>query len=282
MTAHIIDGKALAATVVADLGRRVATLKESGGPTPGLALIQVGDDAASGGYLRSKRKRAEAIGLLVQDHHVPAETDARTLRALITRLNEDPAIHGILLQLPIPDSLDADALLEAIKPAKDIDGLHPENLGRLAGGGDGLVACTPLGCLRLVQVVRPDLRGLKAVVLGRSRLVGAPIAQLLLRAGASVTRFAFAEHGRGGILPSSRHSGQRRRQSRTGAGRLDQTRRDRHRRGEQRYREWPGRRCGLQRSHLGGRRHHAGPRGRRPDDHRHAAQQRGGSLLPAT
>jgi methylenetetrahydrofolate dehydrogenase (NADP+)/methenyltetrahydrofolate cyclohydrolase len=176
----LIDGKAIAADILAGLAEKIA----AGKPTPGLALVQVGDDPASAGYLKAKHRRAVETGIAVFAHHVAAAAD---LRGLIRRLNGDASVHGILVQLPLPEGFDERAAIEDIDPAKDVDGLHPFNLGRLAGGGDALVACTPAGCLELIKRVTPSLAGRHAVVLGRSRLVGAPMAQLLLRENATVT-----------------------------------------------------------------------------------------------
>ena len=184
---HIIDGKARAAAVRADIARDIAALRAAGGPTPGLVLIQVGDNATSAGHIARKHRQAEAAGIAVHDIRLPAETGQVELLSLIARLNHDPAVHAILVQLPLPAGFDADTVLTAIHPDKDVDGLHPENLGRLAGGTAGLVPCTPLGCLHLIQSVQPAWPGLRAVVLGRSRLVGMPMALLLVNAGASVT-----------------------------------------------------------------------------------------------
>jgi methylenetetrahydrofolate dehydrogenase (NADP+)/methenyltetrahydrofolate cyclohydrolase len=186
VTARVLDGKALAATVKAEVAAQVAT-QAARGIAVGLAVVLVGDDPASAVYVRSKAKDARECGIAAFDHHLPADTSMATLLALIARLAADPAVHGILVQLPLPPHLDTDAVIEAIPPHKDVDGLHPENLGRVAQGRPRFVACTPAGCMRLLAAGGVDPAGARAVVIGRSVLVGKPIALLLSNANATVT-----------------------------------------------------------------------------------------------
>jgi len=182
----IIDGKAFAARLTAQIAAEVAGLKADG-LTPGLAVVLVGDDAASAVYVRNKGRTTEQAGMKSFTHRLPAETTQEELASLIATLNADPAVHGILVQLPLPKHLDSDAIIAGIDPDKDVDGLHVVNAGRLAAGLPGLVPCTPLGCLLLLQDALPSLEGLHAVVVGRSNLVGKPIAQLLLQQNCTVT-----------------------------------------------------------------------------------------------
>ncbi|MCB9563530.1 MAG: bifunctional methylenetetrahydrofolate dehydrogenase/methenyltetrahydrofolate cyclohydrolase FolD [Kofleriaceae bacterium] len=186
MTARVLDGKALAATVRGEVAVRAAA-RRARGVAPGLAVVLVGDDPASAVYVRSKTRAAQAAGVEVFDHKLPATTTQRELLDLVGRLNEDAAVDGILVQLPLPAHIDADAIVNAIRADKDADGLHPMNLGRLAQGRPGVVACTPKGCMRLLAEGNVDLAGARAVVLGRSILVGRPMALLLTNANATVT-----------------------------------------------------------------------------------------------
>lgn len=187
MTARIIDGKAAAAELRAEIAREVAALKASGKPTPGLHVVLVGDDPASKVYVASKEKLAAEIGMNSVAHRLPAETTETALLAKIAELNADDGVDGILVQLPLPKHIDTGRIIDAIDPAKDVDGLHPINAGLLAGGKNGLVPCTPLGCMLLLKQVLRSLSGLEAVVIGRSELVGRPVAQLLLQADCTVT-----------------------------------------------------------------------------------------------
>lgn len=187
MTARIIDGKAAAAELRAEIGREVAALKATGKPTPGLHVVLVGDDPASKVYVASKEKLAAEIGMNSVAHRLPAETTEAALLAKIAELNADDGVDGILVQLPLPKHIDTGRIIDAIDPAKDVDGLHPINAGLLAGGKNGLVPCTPLGCMLLLKQALPSLSGLEAVVIGRSELVGRPVAQLLLQADCTVT-----------------------------------------------------------------------------------------------
>ncbi len=187
MTARIIDGKAAAAELRAEIGREVAALKAAGKPVPGLHVVLVGEDPASKVYVASKEKLAAEIGMNSVAHRLPAETTEAALLAKIAELNADDGVDGILVQLPLPKHIDTGRIIDAIDPAKDVDGLHPINAGLLAGGKTGLVPCTPLGCMLLLKQALPSLSGLEAVVIGRSELVGRPVAQLLLQADCTVT-----------------------------------------------------------------------------------------------
>ena len=187
MTASIIDGKAVAATLRSHVAEGVATFQAQTGRAPGLAVVLVGEDAASSVYVRSKGKATVAAGMISVEHRLPADAEQATLMALVAELNADPAIDGILVQLPLPAHMDAQAVIAAIDPNKDVDGFHPANAGRLATGLPALVPCTPLGCLMLLKSVHPSLSGLDAVVVGRSNIVGKPMAQLLLGESCTVT-----------------------------------------------------------------------------------------------
>jgi methylenetetrahydrofolate dehydrogenase (NADP+) / methenyltetrahydrofolate cyclohydrolase len=196
--ARIIDGKAVAAASRARTAARVAELKARQGVTPGLAVVLVGDDPASKIYVANKARQAVAAGMRSFQHRLPAATSEAELARLVAELNAADCVDGILVQLPLPAHIDAARLIEAIDPAKDVDGLHPINAGRLMAGAPALVPCTPLGCLELIGSVRQDIAGLEAVVVGRSILVGKPVAQLLLQANATVT----IAHSRTRDLPS--------------------------------------------------------------------------------
>lgn len=185
--AQIIDGKSMAERLRAAAAQEVAELKAKHGLQPGLAVVLVGDDPASQVYVRSKGEHSMAAGMHSVTHRLPAEVSQSELLALVEQLNQDPAIHGILVQLPLPKGLDEKAVIEAIDPAKDVDGLHVVNAGRLAQGLPSLVPCTPLGCMIMLRQTLGDVTGKRAVVVGRSVLVGKPIAQLLLQADCTVT-----------------------------------------------------------------------------------------------
>jgi len=186
MSATIIDGKAFAAGLRAGIGRAVAGLAEEG-VTPGLAVVIVGEDAASQIYVRNKVRQTLAAGMRSFDHVLPASTGEADLLALVGRLNADPEVDGILVQLPLPGQIDPQRVIEAIDPAKDVDGFHPVNAGRLLAGAPAFVPCTPLGSLLLIKSVLPRLAGLDALVIGRSSIVGKPMAQLLLQQDCTVT-----------------------------------------------------------------------------------------------
>ena len=187
MTATIIDGKAQAAALRARVAEGVAALQATTGRAPGLAVVLVGEDPASSVYVRSKGKATREAGMISVEHRLPASTDTATLLALVADLNADAGVDGILVQLPLPAHVDAGAVLLAIDPDKDVDGFHPVNAGRLATGMPGFVPCTPLGCVHLLRSVHEHLAGLDAVVVGRSNIVGKPMAQLLLAESCTVT-----------------------------------------------------------------------------------------------
>ena len=185
--AQIIDGKVHAAKVREQVAQDVAMLKRDHGIQPGLAVVLVGNDPGSEIYVRSKGEQTLAAGMHSVTHKLPAETSQADLLALVAALNADPLIHGILVQFPVPDHIDPILVQAAIDPDKDVDGLSVSNAGRLAVGLPGLIPCTPLGCMIMLRETLGDLRGKSAVVIGRSNLVGKPVAQLLLRADCTVT-----------------------------------------------------------------------------------------------
>lgn len=187
MTAQRIDGKAAAEALIGRVTDDVARLIRDHGVQPGLAVVLVGDDPASTVYVRSKIKRTAAAGMRSFDHRLPGDVSEDDLLAIIARLNADPQVNGILVQLPLPKHISTDRVINAIDPDKDVDGLHPVNAGRLAAGTAKLVPCTPRGCVILAKGVRGTLAGLEAVVVGRSAIVGKPLAQLLLAEDATVT-----------------------------------------------------------------------------------------------
>lgn len=187
MTAKIIDGKAFAARVREQVAAHVARLKEEQGITPGLAVVLVGEDPASKVYVASKGKQTVEVGMNSWEHKLPDTTDEATLLALIAQLNADPAVHGILVQLPLPKHLNSDLVINAIDPAKDVDGFHISNVGLLGTGQKSMVPCTPLGCLMMLRDHHGSLAGMDAVVVGRSNIVGKPMAQLLLGDSCTVT-----------------------------------------------------------------------------------------------
>jgi methylenetetrahydrofolate dehydrogenase (NADP+)/methenyltetrahydrofolate cyclohydrolase len=184
---NIIDGKAFAEGLRRRLATQIAGLKEKHGFIPGLAVVLVGEDPASKVYVRNKAQQTVEVGMASFEHKLPASTSQGELLALVNRLNEDKAVNGILVQLPLPKQIDPQAVLDAIDPAKDVDGFHVVNAGRLATGGQALVPCTPLGCLMLLKDRLGDLTGKRAVVVGRSNIVGKPMAQLLLGESCTVT-----------------------------------------------------------------------------------------------
>ncbi|MFZ1660925.1 MAG: bifunctional methylenetetrahydrofolate dehydrogenase/methenyltetrahydrofolate cyclohydrolase FolD [Paracoccaceae bacterium] len=187
MTAKVIDGKAFAAKVRGQVAEHVARLKAEHGLTPGLAVVLVGEDPASQVYVSSKGKSTVEVGMASYEHKLDRETSEADLLALIDRLNRDPKVHGILVQLPLPGHLDSDLVINAIDPAKDVDGFHISNVGLLGTGQKSMVPCTPLGCLMMLRDHLGSLAGLNAVVVGRSNIVGKPMAQLLLGDSATVT-----------------------------------------------------------------------------------------------
>ena len=186
-SAQILDGKALSQQIQAELKTTIATLQKTIGRPPGLTVIMVGDNPASAAYVRNKAKASAAVGIHAVTRHFPAETSQNELQQAILALNKDPEVDGILVQLPLPQPLDSDALLNQIVPEKDVDGLHPANLGRLVRGEPGLRSCTPAGVMKLLETYQVPLKGKQVVVVGRSILVGKPIALMLLEANATVT-----------------------------------------------------------------------------------------------
>jgi methylenetetrahydrofolate dehydrogenase (NADP+)/methenyltetrahydrofolate cyclohydrolase len=187
MTATIIDGKSIAADLRGKIASEVARLKAAHGLTPGIAVVLVGEDPASSVYVRTKSKAVAEAGMRAVDRKLPATTSEGELLELIAALSKDDAVHGILVQLPLPQQIDAQKVIAAIDAAKDADGFHPLNVGRLASGLPALVPCTPLGCVILAKTVHASLAGMEAVVVGRSNIVGKPVAQLLLKENATVT-----------------------------------------------------------------------------------------------
>ncbi len=197
MTAQIIDGKAAAADLRARVAKAAAAFRDGTGRAPGLAVVLVGEHPPSAAYVRSKIKATVEAGMESFEHRIPAETSQDELLALVDRLNQDSSVDGILVQLPLPKHVDEQAVLTRVDPEKDVDGFHPVNVGRLSIGLPALVSCTPLGCLMLLQQQLGDLTGLDAVVVGRSNIVGKPMAQLLLQANCTVT----IAHSRTKYLP---------------------------------------------------------------------------------
>ena len=187
MAARLIDGRAAALELRSRVAEAVVPFRAATGRAPGLAVVLVGEHPPSAAYVRSKLKATGEAGMLSFEHCLPAETSEAELIALVDRLNADPAVDGVLVQLPLPAHVDEQKVLTRVDPAKDVDGFHPINVGRLSIGLDALVPCTPLGCLMLLQRELGDLSGLAAVVVGRSNIVGKPMAQLLLQANCTVT-----------------------------------------------------------------------------------------------
>ncbi|MGI9371486.1 MAG: bifunctional methylenetetrahydrofolate dehydrogenase/methenyltetrahydrofolate cyclohydrolase FolD [Hyphomicrobiales bacterium] len=187
MSAKIIDGKAFAANIRVKVAEHVARIKGEHGITPGLAVVLVGEDPASEVYVRNKGKQTLEVAMNSYEHKLDAETSEEDLLALIDQLNNDPAVHGILVQLPLPGHLNEDLVINSIKPEKDVDGFHISNVGLLSTGQKSMVPCTPLGCLMMLRDHHGSLSGLNAVVVGRSNIVGKPMANLLLRDSCTVT-----------------------------------------------------------------------------------------------
>src|SRR4051812_30612321 len=187
MTARIIDGKAIATELRARVAAEVQRLRGAHQLGPGLAVVLVGENPASAVYVRSKAKQTVEVGMRSFDHRLPETVSEAELLALVAKLNAAPAVHGILVQLPLPKQVDSQKVLNAIDPAKDVDGFHPMNAGRLATGLPALTPCTPLGCIILAKTVRTSLAGMEAAVIGRSNIVGKPLIQLLLNESATVT-----------------------------------------------------------------------------------------------
>jgi methylenetetrahydrofolate dehydrogenase (NADP+)/methenyltetrahydrofolate cyclohydrolase len=187
VSADVIDGKAFAATLKQDVARQVAILKEQHGLIPGLAVVLVGDDPASQVYVRNKNKSTKEAGMNSYEHRMDPDVSAAELLAVVDKLNQDPAVHAILVQLPLPKHINEAAVIDAISPEKDVDGFHVINSGLLATGGKGMVPCTPLGCVMMLKDRLGDMSGLEAVIVGRSNIVGKPMAQLLLNENCTVT-----------------------------------------------------------------------------------------------
>ncbi|MBT7817661.1 MAG: bifunctional methylenetetrahydrofolate dehydrogenase/methenyltetrahydrofolate cyclohydrolase FolD [Polaribacter sp.] len=187
MTATIIDGKAFAAKVRGQVAEHVARLKADHGITPGLAVVLVGEDPASQVYVRSKGKMTHEVGMNSFEHKMDVDTSEADLLAVVAKLNADPSVHGILVQLPLPDHLDSDLVINSIDPSKDVDGFHISNVGLLGTGQKSMVPCTPLGCLMMLRDHHGSISGMNAVVVGRSNIVGKPMAQLLLNDSCTVT-----------------------------------------------------------------------------------------------
>ena len=187
MTATIIDGKAFAVKVRGQVAEHVARLKADHGITPGLAVVLVGEDPASQVYVRSKGKMTHEVGMNSFEHKMDVDTSEADLLAVVAKLNADPTVHGILVQLPLPDHLDSDLVINSIDPSKDVDGFHISNVGLLGTGQKSMVPCTPLGCLMMLRDHHGSISGMNAVVVGRSNIVGKPMAQLLLNDSCTVT-----------------------------------------------------------------------------------------------
>jgi methylenetetrahydrofolate dehydrogenase (NADP+) / methenyltetrahydrofolate cyclohydrolase len=187
MTARIIDGAAIAADLRAAVAAETRRLTAARGLQPGLAVVLVGENAASKTYVASKSRALVEAGMQAFDHHLSAATTEDELIALVRRLNGDPAVNGILVQMPLPPQIDSTHVIAAVDPEKDVDGFHPLNAGRLASGLPALAPCTPVGCIKLAKTVHASLAGLDAVVIGRSNIVGKPLAQILLAENATVT-----------------------------------------------------------------------------------------------
>ena len=187
MSVQLIDGKALAQEIRQEIAKDIESLVGQTGVRPGLAVVLVGDDPASGVYVRNKKKACDTAGLYVDDHALPATTTQEELLNLIDQLNNDPKIHGILVQLPLPSQIDSQTVLNAVSPDKDADGFHPYNIGRLVAGDPVFIQCTPKGVIRMIEAVGESIKGKRAVVLGRSNIVGKPVAMLLMHQHATVT-----------------------------------------------------------------------------------------------
>lgn len=198
MSARVIDGKAIAAALRATIATETQRLVAAHGLRPGLAVVLVGDDPASKSYVGSKSRAVVEAGMRPFDYHLDATASEDEVVSLVQKLNADPAVHGILVQMPLPSQIDATRVIARVDPEKDVDGFHPLNVGRLASGLPGLVPCTPIGCIKLARTVHQSLGGLSALVIGRSNIVGKPLAQLLLAENATVT----VAHSRTRDLPA--------------------------------------------------------------------------------
>jgi methylenetetrahydrofolate dehydrogenase (NADP+)/methenyltetrahydrofolate cyclohydrolase len=184
---QIIDGKGIALEIRGEIAKEVEQLKQDRGFVPGLGVVLVGDNPASQVYVRMKEKACEQAGIYSEEHRLSAETTQEDLTKLVNELNSNPKIHGILVQLPLPDHLDENAILEAVDPKKDVDGFHPVNVGKLVTNQADLVACTPLGVIKLLEKIGCEIKGKNAVIVGRSNIVGKPTAMLLMHRHATIT-----------------------------------------------------------------------------------------------
>ena len=184
---ELIDGKKVSEDTRAEIAKGVEDLKNSSGITPGLAAVLVGDDPASEIYVRNKRKACEKVGIYSEEHKLPAETTEEELLELVNKLNNDDKIHGILVQLPLPDHINETNILRNVTPLKDVDGFHPENVGRLVEGNPRFISCTPYGIIKMLDYYNIEIKGAEAVVVGRSNIVGKPVGMLLLHRHATVT-----------------------------------------------------------------------------------------------
>jgi len=184
---ELIDGKKVSEDTRAEIAKGIEELKSSSGITPGLAAVLVGDDSASEIYVRNKRKACEKVGIYSEEHKLPAETTEEELLELVNKLNNDDKIHGILVQLPLPDHINETNILRNVSPLKDVDGFHPENVGRLVEGNPRFISCTPYGIIKMLDYYNIEIKGAEAVVVGRSNIVGKPIGILLLHRHATVT-----------------------------------------------------------------------------------------------
>ena len=271
MPARLIDGTAFAASLRDKVRVGAADLASSHGVVPGLAVVLVGDDPASQVYVRNKAARTVEAGMRSFEHRLPVTTGEDELLALVARLNADPAVHGILVQLPLPPQIREARVLTAVDPAKDVDGFHPINAGSLASGKPTLVPCTPLACVILAKDVLGSLDGLDAVVIGRSNIVGKPVAQLLLQENCTVTIAHSKTRDLPAVVRRADTRGGCRRPARDDPRRLDQAGRHGDRRRHQSRagdgaRQDPARRRRRLRGGIGGRRrHHARAGGRRAD-----------------
>jgi methylenetetrahydrofolate dehydrogenase (NADP+)/methenyltetrahydrofolate cyclohydrolase len=187
MSAIIIDGKSIAADLRATVKAQTAQLRQARGIVPGLAVVLIGDDPASQSYVASKSRAVTEVGMRPFDHYLPANVSETELLSLVQKLNADPAVHGVLVQMPLPPQISAKLVVASIDPDKDVDGFHPLNAGRLVTGLPALAPCTPIACIKLIKTVRPSLAGCEALMVGRSHIVGNPLAQLLLKENATVT-----------------------------------------------------------------------------------------------
>ena len=277
MTATILDGKALSEQIRAEIAQETAAFAAETGVTPCLAAVLVGENPASQVYVRNKQKACEKAGITSQLHRPPAETTTEELLALIDRLNRDPAVHGILVQLPLPKQIDERRVLEAVNPLKDVDAFHPENVGRIVQGRPRFLPCTPEGIQQMLLRSNIKIAGANVVVVGRSDIVGKPMAIMLMQRSKDADATVTVCHSRTRDLPAvtrvGRHSDRGHRPGEVPDGRHGQAGRGGDRRGHQPHRRRLGGRRGFRGGQGGGRPDHARSRRRRPADDRHAAAQ---------